>query len=73
MRGTGAVRSHLSLATGHCDVDKPSGVCDSLLSSTFGGLLLLLGLDLTSTTQVSFRHQNTCRCSRMDLEMWNDV
>ncbi len=37
---------YLSLATGHCHVDESSGVCDSLLRTTLGLLLLLLRLDL---------------------------
>ena len=38
--------AHLSLATGHGDVDEAAGVCDSLLCAALGGLLLLLGLNL---------------------------
>lgn len=36
----------LALATRHCNIDESSGICDSLLGTTLGGLLLLLGLNL---------------------------
>lgn len=38
--------AYLSLATSHCDVHEPTGVCDSLLGSALRGLLLLLRLNL---------------------------
>jgi hypothetical protein len=37
----------LALATGHCDVDEAAGVSEPLLRAALGGLLLLLGLDLS--------------------------
>lgn len=38
--------TYLPLAPSHCNVDKSPGVGDSFLSSTLGGLLLFLRLDL---------------------------
>ncbi|KKZ65245.1 hypothetical protein EMCG_08895 [[Emmonsia] crescens] len=46
MLGYKAVKTHLSLSTGHRDVNESSGVLQTLLGTTLGGLLLLLRLDL---------------------------
>ena len=38
--------TNLPLATSESNVNESAGVCDSLLSASLGGLLLLLGLNL---------------------------
>lgn len=43
---TTVTETNLALSTRHCNIDESSGVCDSLLGAAFGGLLLLLGLNL---------------------------
>lgn len=53
-------RAHLSLATGHRYVHEPPGVCDSLLSSAFGRLLLLLRFDLLQIENISICHAQSC-------------
>ena len=45
-------KTHLSLATGQGNVDEAAGVCDALLGTALGGLLLLLGLNLFGSKMI---------------------
>jgi hypothetical protein len=49
----GRVGVHLPLASSHGDVDESAGVCDSLLRTALGRLLLLLWLDLMSQSSLA--------------------
>lgn len=50
---SGGEETNLSLPTGHRNIHKPPRVCDSLLRSALGCLLLLLGFDLFATNRLS--------------------
>jgi hypothetical protein len=41
-----SVSTHLPLSTGQGDIHEAAGICEPLLGTALGGLLLLLGLDL---------------------------
>lgn len=57
---SGGKETYLPLATGHCNVDESSGVCDPLLRAALGGLFLLLWFHLSRLMSASVWNLELC-------------